>query len=801
MTPESQRSIVVVTGDVIIEWRLARAKIGDRQDAALLDPRTYIQGSRAPSGAITLAELIDAALPIGDLSAIVLRRSLGEFGDYPLRGPFWNSYVLCAQYPMRKDDRESDGRAAWRVEKKLGLDRMPFHEYEKAQSLIPGDTGAASLVVVDLAMQGFEEQNASWPLALTEPKGDPWLLVRWSRPQMYATTKAWERMLAQFENRIVIVTSADHLRFYGLRISRGLSWERTVEDLWKHVDEAWAKSLAGCRHFIVSFVPSGAVIFTKTEGSPMTAKLVYDPAEIESSWADDYDGEMMGYTRCLTAGIALEMLGSRRRGKMDGHGIVAGMAASRHLLAHGFRPDDEVGRPDTRLPKALHFPTHEIATILRDALSYSVRARRLTDRPPARHEGDLGNHTEAAKFQIETVPANQASEPDSLSNWRISTRKLRSTDEILRRGRDMVEFGIEDITWEFPTLSIGKLFVTAREEIENLRTVRELIVDYIKSPAIAKPLSIAVFGKPGSGKSFAIKELAKDLTAARHGGPKLEEVTFNISQFTGPDSIAGALHVVRDIGLSGKLPLVFWDEFDTNRGGEQLGWLQYFLAPMQDGQFQHGQVVHNIGRAIFVFAGGTNETMKHFRKKALRDSIASSFVSVVEDSVAEDDDDDEVRPDVDEDQYKRWAKEAKVPDFLSRLKGFVNIPTLNHPRQESAGYSDAKLDAAVVLRRAHLLRSFLLDSPGDLVRIVQSGEVVRKHLNADVGLVNAFLSVPRFKFGARSLEAIVKMSVLAGKKMYDRSSLPPLDQLSLHVKALEFFQCVDRYKGSHPRPM
>ncbi len=32
-----------------------------------------------------------------------------------------------------------------------------------------------------------------------------------------------------------------------------------------------------------------------------------------------------------------------------------------------------------------------------------------------------------------------------------------------------------------------------------------------------------------------------------------------------------------------RIPLVFWDEFDTSLDGRPLGWLRYFLAPMQDG--------------------------------------------------------------------------------------------------------------------------------------------------------------------------------------------------------------------------
>jgi exodeoxyribonuclease-5 len=38
--------------------------------------------------------------------------------------------------------------------------------------------------------------------------------------------------------------------------------------------------------------------------------------------------------------------------------------------------------------------------------------------------------------------------------------------------------------------------------------------------------------------------------------------------------------------------LVFWDEFDSALDNQPLAWLRHFLAPMQDGAFQEGQIVH-----------------------------------------------------------------------------------------------------------------------------------------------------------------------------------------------------------------
>ena len=141
-----------------------------------------------------------------------------------------------------------------------------------------------------------------------------------------------------------------------------------------------------------------------------------------------------------------------------------------------------------------------------------------------------------------------------------------------------------------------------------------------------------------------------------------------------------AFHQVRDRALSGKMPLVFWDEFDVALEHQPLGWLRYFLSPMEDGEFQEGQLTHPIGRSIFVFAGGTSRSMEHFGA------------------------------DIGED--KRRA--MKLPDFVSRLKGFINV--LGPNRQKSESVPGRTEDPYYVLRRAILLRSILTRYTPQLLR-------------------------------------------------------------------------------------
>ena len=216
---------------------------------------------------------------------------------------------------------------------------------------------------------------------------------------------------------------------------------------------------------------------------------------------------------------------------------------------------------------------------------------------------------------------------------------------------------------------------------------------------------------------------------------RLETVSFNLSQFRSEQELPQALHHVRDLVLRQALPLVFWDEFDTPLAGHPLGWLRFFLAPMQDGEFREEGAFHPIGPAVFVFAGGTSSTFQEFSE--MRDEQAE--------------------------------KAAKKPDFISRLKGYVNVFGPNPVGPD---------DVAYMLRRALLLRSMLSGKAPQLFR--------EERLQIDDGLLRAFIAIDRYRNGARSLEALIDTSVLGGKLRYERSSLPPEAQLELQVDARAF---------------
>jgi len=69
-----------------------------------------------------------------------------------------------------------------------------------------------------------------------------------------------------------------------------------------------------------------------------------------------------------------------------------------------------------------------------------------------------------------------------------------------------------------------------------------------------------------------------------------------------------------------------------------------------------------------------------------------------------------------------------------------------------------------------------------------------KKLKIDSGVLRGFLYISRYKHGIRSIESIIDMSQLSGKRSFERSSLPPEDQLGLAVDSKEFTSLVQQIK-------
>jgi len=676
---------IVVAGDVTIDWFYWSVKGKDLGATGSEVPlnwelHTGMRKAVLPGGAMLLARFVKEAT-----GSTIISPQLANLSQIPPEEVL-HSTAMIGKFPY-SSGRRAEKDMVLRVQKEGGYTGPAVGKVKQLN--VENDDPDVEIVVIDDAGNGFRDEEPAWPAALKDKRKKPFVVLKMRRP--LARGKLWDWVQKGHAERLVVVVSADDLRTEGVHISRQLSWERTATDfIWQITNNRSLNSLAACHNLVVCFDLDGAIHYMK-DGDSFKAYLYYDPLQIEGGFNQIYRGRMVGLTSAFVAAMVAEIAS----GGLDGigEGIRKGIVSSRRLLQKGF------GNDSTKID----YPTKELFLPLQK------------DEP-----------------QIMDIPVPGQNAPDSedIRLWTIL--------------EDLTQQRLEDVAYntlttgkdpaldKVPVGQFGKLKTLDRTEIESFRSIKNLMMEYLSKGFQNRPLSIAIFGPPGSGKSFGATEVAKSI-----GKESITSLEFNISQWESPDDLIKALHQVRDTVLRGSVPLVFFDEFDSNFQGLPLGWLKYFLDPMQSGVFKHGDIIHPIGKSIFIFAGGTSETLKNFSREGC-----------------------------DEKEIKLF-KEAKGPDFLSRLRGYVNILGVN---------KIGKNDRLYMIRRAILLRSLLERKAGHLFNSTGI-------LQIDPGVRRAMIKVPEYKHGVRSMEAILDMSMLTGKGIFEQSALPPPQQLRLHVYA------------------
>lgn len=658
---------IVVAGDIALDWLQVDCPI--REDA----PRNWQKNPgyrwhQCAGGALLVAHLLTGAV----------RGPVHSYKFDELKGsPSTAILHSLAWIGTGKDDK---GSAVLRVQQYLGYSGPPDGTVTIPR--LKDNPEGAAIVVLDDAGNGFRDDPDAWPAALSNPESHPLVVLKMNRPLVEG--RLWDQLLADHADRLVVIISATDLRALGANISRRLSWERTVNDLaWQITYNPVIRPLTAAAALIIRIGIDGALVLRPTGQRP-AATFLFDPQGYEDAYKDRYRGDMQGLTPAFIAALTRRLAQDGEKGILDG--VREGIIASRRLFQLGYGTD----------PSAPSYPVQDLFT------------------PPVPADG-----------QIERVDLDDLQALEDDPDWTILRHLERTQIEDIA-GR-IVQEGVGALQRPVPIARFNNLVVIDRDEIESYQSIHNLLGEYFSNEQIRRPLSFAVFGPPGSGKSFGVSELSKGLAHEQ-----IEPMTFNLSQCGSSRDLVAAFHLIRDAALEGKTPLVFFDEFDARLGDQPLGWLRSFLAPMQDGVFRDGQSVHPIGRAIFVFAGGTSVSFEEFAKKAADPT----------------------------------QKDAKATDFISRLRGRIDI----------RGCNPSPDDDRYLVRRALLLRSIIKRTAKHL--ITGSGEI-----RIDPGVLRAFLKVPSYRHGVRSMQAIVEMSMLTDKKIFEQASIPPTEQLALHVDA------------------
>jgi len=689
---ESKSPTIVVTGDVCIDWLQWPTKPEDEG----LNWKLYV-GTRMtakPGGALLLADFMRTATGI-----TVVSPQLKNIDKIPPK-VLLHSNAELELFPYSADRKGVDkDRMVYRINRCRGF-TGPIEDSHAPLSF-EDDDSHADMVVLDDAGNGFRDDETRWPLAIQDEGRKPTVVYKMHRP--LTSGDLWEHVSRNHSERLVVVVTADDLRASGMNISRSLSWERTATEFVWQMAYNKGLGLSGCTNLVVRFGLEGAIHYT-VEGGHAISRLYFDPTMSEGDFTHNYPGKMQGISSAFVAALAARIAVQCDQGDLlsdaVGKAVRDGLNASRELVRRGFGE----GEPE--------YPC-------------SVAGIFLASEQSGDHIAD-----------VEISDQNTAEDADPLS-WCILKEINDPVLEHIAYG--IVKEGETAALNNVPIGNFGKLKTVDRNEIESFHSIKNLMREYIESESYTRPLSIAVFGSPGSGKSFGITEIAKSVASDR-----VKILKFNLSQFDSKSDLISAFHKVRDLALEGKIPLVFFDEFDSEFNGE-LGWLKYFLEPMQDGKFMERETMHPIGRSILVFAGGINNTFEKFSGDGADDTATMNS------------------------EEKKTYKDVKGPDFTSRLRGYVNI---RGPNQRGSG------DTVFVIRRAMLLRSLLEQKVDNLFDS-------RKHLRIDDGVLRALINVKSYKHGTRSIEAIIEMSMLNGRR-WEQAYLPAKEQLKLHLDEESF---------------
>ena len=577
---------------------------------------------------------------------------------------------------------------ALRVERFMGIEALnPVNWRGWVKKVEPELPNKVDVIVLVDHNKGFRDARGVWKPILERYPDAP-VVLRLHSPFEGGLLRA----VARRDHGVVVVDGRDIRRMGGACVSRAISWEDTVEGFCRSLDAKQPHALPELNRstvLVALFGIEGAVLQTRN-GKVRSRTLLFDASALENQRIDDLPGTMLGLHGAVVCAMAKALTGTPQKVSWI-KATRKGMTRAAKMAAAGF----------VRTQNGLAWPTKP-----RD----NWKPPRLVDIP---------------------IPKAVSAPP---GQWDLLAATIgTSTKPMQDVAYDVLVLGLGKSLPNVAQMWFGETLLTDRRSIEQYSVIRTLMEDYLQQGQWKKPLSIAVFGSPGSGKSFAVKQILKTIR-----GVSFSIRTINLSQCGRYEDLLPAFQAIRDDRIRNeKTPCVFFDEFDSSSGAIPWGWLKYFLAPMQDGAYADANDTHPLGGGLFFFAGGTAETFEQFAGLADAKNAAQSH----------------------------RFKAAKGPDFISRLHGYLNVTGPNPAGDD---------DTTWPLRRAITLRCFLKRK---CPAVFDKDET----LHIDSALAKALLTVPAYIHGNRSMSRLVEAMSTTKLERLTPSALPAQEILKLHL--------------------
>jgi hypothetical protein len=719
--------LVQVCGDPTVDWLIAgnerQADAGDAWRSPASEESSTVRLSSQAGGSALVLQLLTEMIP-PELARVEGRLPDAGLLERPLDGQIattWTGWRLC----------EDDGRSrqAFRL-CDLGWREQGRWDYEGNRL-----SGQPDLLVVADSGLGFRSAREGWPEVLQgQAAGNKpeQIILKLNRYGGDRENPLLARLADQgLAARVSVLTSISDLRSCPARIRVSLSWERLFEDVVAAVRSPRNSFVDDqgnllFQQVIVTVGVSGAVIVGREHDT-----LIFDRSGQEGDFVRHLTGPVMGADTCVLGALAAAWV-ERPPGVVDwARATRDGLGLARLLYLDGYQAvvDQERWR--------LQFPYRRLAKAYRELpLRAGSRSHdQIWDLGifhDARGLARAGQGTALpSQWSILEETIRESGQTGARITEKSAARGSLTMDAVFECARKIVAEGPAQALPDVPVELIGNWRSADRHEVEGVRSVYNAMADYLTQQHPKTPLSVAVFGSPGAGKSFVVREIARELGIAADA-----QLTCNLSQLTSPRELTQVFQQIRDWRLRGKMPLVFWEEFDMPCEGVHLGWLRYFLTPMQDGEFSDHGWERPLGGGIYVFSGAARHSFKEF-------CAGSSGEEA----------------------------EAKKSDFITRLRAYIDVLGVN-------GNPNTVEDRMFPVRRAFVLNRCLQAFAPQ----IKMGD----RFPVDRGALDAFLKVNRYRDEARSMVTLIRMSNLHEKRSFALSSLPPDDVLGMHVDAGEF---------------
>jgi hypothetical protein len=640
---------------------------------------------------------------------------------------------------------------------KLNFDALGYGELKKndvVPDFLEDEYNQYDSIVIDEANLGF--RNLDLKLK------DKTIILKMTYP--FCEGKLWKNII-DGNNKLYTIVTLENLRKYEVKVSKAISWEQTALDLCFEITRNdKLKELLKSTYLIILIGSAGALLVQPDPIEKNTSfNLIFDPEFMEDEW-EQKNGSSIGTGSAFTAGLLRDFVldihafteGNKKKiekekdpkkrvalenekYKPNFPGLIStGLNYARVLKSQGLFYNDDKG-------KTQNYPIQKLADATNEKPFYYSSA--FVPSPYLYKDSKIADNK---KWEIGIGYLKNKKWSILENNYRYNNQK---TVPFFSLARDIANYG-PDMAQYAPRIKFGGFLSLDRSEIESLRNIKQLVLDYHFNNQIDRPLNIAVFGAPGAGKSFAVKQLASSIIPKEN----IQFLEYNLSQFKDSTQLKGAFHAVRDAVLRGQLPFVFWDEFDS----KDLSWLKDLIAPMQDGKFLESGVLHPLGKCVFIFAGGTSNKMEEFDPQYF----------LTHESILEEKEDKEL--DI---LNKRVAdfKMVKGPDFLSRINGYLDVlgPNKNQywdPKNHTWVEDDS--DVCYPVRRALFIRGVL--------------RLKDEKLNMDWGLLSTLLELKKYIRGSRSMERLLNQLTLKDKEIILRSNLPSDEIIAMNVDYEDF---------------